>query len=280
MSTQPVTAETGPELRVYRPVKRRMKLRELWTTREVAKMIGLRDMKVKYKQAALGPLWLLIAPLGMLAAVTIAFSGVTDVNTGDVPYLLFALVGLVVWTFIQLSLSMGAQAIVGNNSLVRRSAMPRIALITGTLIGNLPPVAVMLGITLIGTLAVRGLPLQIVLLPLVIAWAVVFTFFLTMLVASVAARFRDTVAMIPLIIQAGIFVTPVGYPLEGAPQNIKFALSLNPVSGIIEAWRWVVLGSPDTNVHVIAIAGAMTVVVAVLAWHVFTRLEVTFADVV
>src|SRR3954451_14292372 len=107
-------------------------------------MIAVRDLKVKYKQAALGPLWLLIAPLGMLAAVTIAFSGVTDVDTGGTPYVLFALVGLIVWTFVQLSLTLGAMAIIANASLVRRSTVPRIALISGTMLGNLPPVLVMI----------------------------------------------------------------------------------------------------------------------------------------
>jgi lipopolysaccharide transport system permease protein len=280
MAAQPLTVEAEPGLRVYRPVKRRLRLREIWRTREVAKMIGLRDIKVKYKQAALGPLWLLIGPLGMLAAMGIAFSGVTSVNTGGIPYILFALVGLVVWTYIQLSLSIGATAIVGNSPLVRRSAMPRIALITGTLLGNLPPVVIMLLLTLVGTAVARGLPLQILLLPVAVTWAVVFTFSLTLLVSSVAARFRDTVSVMPLLVQAGIFVTPVGYPLEGAPQNIKFLLSLNPVSGIIEAWRWIVLDISHPNVTIIAIAAGLTAVIAIAGWTIFTRLEVTFADVV
>ena len=120
-----------PKVHVYKPVKRRLKVREVWSSLHVARMIGVRDIKVKYKQAALGPLWLVMAPLGMLISITIAFSGVTDVNTGDIPYLLFALVGLTVWTFIQLSASLGAAAIYGNGGLVRRSPLPRVALVTG-----------------------------------------------------------------------------------------------------------------------------------------------------
>src|SRR4051794_35141016 len=107
-----MTDVTVEEPQVYRPVKRRVRLSETWMSAGVARMIGLRDIKVKYKQAALGPLWLLIGPLGMLAAITIAFSGVTKVNTYGVPYVLFALVGLTVWTFIQLSAALGAQSIV------------------------------------------------------------------------------------------------------------------------------------------------------------------------
>src|SRR3954447_10782765 len=129
---------------VLGPTRRRVRLRDLWTTRGVAWMIGLRDIKAKYKQAALGPLWLVIAPLGLLAAVTIAFSGVTDVQTSGIPYIAFALAGLTVWVFVQLSLTIGTQVIIGNSQLVRRSTLPRLALIAGSLIGNLPPFAVML----------------------------------------------------------------------------------------------------------------------------------------
>src|SRR5689334_11053720 len=96
------TAE--PPLRVIRPVRRRIRIPDLWASLPVTRMVASRDIKIKYKQAALGPLWLLIAPLGLLAAVTIAFYGVTKVDTSGVPYVLFALVGLCVWIYIQLTL--------------------------------------------------------------------------------------------------------------------------------------------------------------------------------
>jgi lipopolysaccharide transport system permease protein len=275
--------ETEPSplpLRVYRPVKRRIRLMDLWTSRGVARMIGVRDVKVKYKQAALGPVWLLVAPLGMLAAMTIAFSGVTKVHTGGVPYVIFALVGLTVWTFIQLSLTLCAGTIVANATLVRRSPVPRLALITGALLGNLPPVTVMLTVTLVSTVVVRGLPLQALLLPVLIAWLAVFTLSLSLLLGALAARFRDVISALPLVVQAGLFVSPVGYPIQGAPANIQTFLTINPVSGLIEAWRWCLLGQPGTQWGVIAVSGAMSVVLVVLAWRVFGRLEAQFADFV
>lgn len=269
-----------PVLHEYRPVTRRLKVREIWTTAHVARMIGLRDIRVKYKQAALGPLWLLIAPLGMLVAITIAFSGVTDVNTSGVPYLPFALVGLTVWTFVQLSAALGSMAISGNGGLVRRSTVPRVALITGALLGNMPPVAIMLLACLVITLFVRGLPLQVIVLPVLIAWLVTFTLSLAMMLGAMAARFRDTIAIMPLILQAGIFVSPVGYSLEGAPASIHTLLTINPISGLIEAWRWSILDTPDPQITVILVALAWTLVLGVVAWRVFSRLEVDFADFV
>jgi lipopolysaccharide transport system permease protein len=280
MSTEAVTASAQPRPQVYKPVKSRVKVRELWTTLRLARMIGLRDIRVKYKQAALGPLWLLIAPLGMLAAITIAFSGITDVNTGDVPYVLFALVGLTVWTFVQLSAALGSGAIVNNGGLVRRSSLPRVALITGAVISNLPPAIVMFTVALLGTLVSRGLPLQALLLPVLVAWLLVFTLAFSMMLAVLAARFRDTVAILPLVLQAGIFVSPVGYSLDGAPKNIHLLLSLNPVSGIIEAWRWSMLDMPNPQWGVVGIAVIWTVVLAFVGWLTFARLEVNVADYV
>jgi ABC-type polysaccharide/polyol phosphate export permease len=272
--------EPSYEPSVNRPTRSRVRLTEMWTTLRVARMIAIRDIKTKYKQAALGPLWLLIAPLGMLVSITIAFSGVTDVDTGGIPYLDFALVGLTVWTYIQISATLGAQSIVGNSSLVRRSPMPRMALVTGSVLGNLPPVAVMFTLTIVATAITQGFPVQVVLLPLLVVWLFVFTIGLAMLLGALTVRFRDTSSALPLIIQAGIFVSPVGYPLQGAPANIHVLLALNPVSGLIEAWRWAILDLPNPQWLVIAIAGVWTVAIVGFGWRVFGRLEVKFADYV
>lgn len=278
MSGSVLDNESAHAPRVYRPVKSRVRIAELWTTRRVARMIGLRDIKVKYKQAALGPLWLLIGPLGMLVAITIAFSGVTNVDTGGIPYLLFALTGLTVWTFIQLSASLGALSIVGNASLVRRSPIPRTALVTGSMLGNFPPIAVMFTLAFVGSAVSGRLPLQALLLPVLFVWLLVFTLSLAVLLSALTARFRDTGAVLPLIIQAGIFVTPVGYSLKGSPKNIHTLLTLNPISGLIESWRWALLGLPDPQWSTIAIAAGWTVVIVALSWRTFARMEVGFAD--
>ena len=241
-------------------------------------MVASRDIKIKYKQAALGPLWLLIAPLGLLAAVTIAFYGVTKVDTSGVPYVLFALVGLCVWIYIQLTLTMAPLALVANAVLVRRSACPRIALVNATLVSNTPPLAVTLAVTLLGIAIDGRLPVQVLLLPLLIAWLVALAWGMVVLLAALAARFRDIVAVVPLIVQAGIPSSPPsGYPLQGAPANIQTLVSLNPVTGVIEAWRWALLDmSPDTTA--MGIAAVWTVLLATFGWYVFGRLEVRLAD--
>ena len=193
------------------------------------------------------------------------------------PYVLFALVGLCVWIYIQLTLTMAPLALISNAVLVRRSTCPRIALLNATLLSNAPPLGVTLGVTLIATAADGRLTAQALLLPLLIAWLVALAWGLVVLLGAVASRLRDLVSIVPLIVQAGIFITPVGYPLAGAPANIKTLVSLNPVTGVIEAWRWALLDM-SPNVTAMWIAGTWTVVLAVFAWFVFGRLEVRLAD--
>lgn len=253
-------------------------MREVWTTLPVAWMVGRRDMKIKYKQSALGPLWLVLQPLAMLIAIGVAFSAVTDVSTGDVPYVVFALVGLAVWTYVQMALTVAPNIFPSNQLVVRRSPCPRVALVTGGLIGVLPPLGVVL-VASLGAAAISGqLGIQAALLPFMVAWLVLFMWGVSLGAAALAARFRDVVAFSPLIVQAGIFITPVGYPLDTSDQ-IASVLSFNPISGIIEAWRWSLLGMPP-DPFALAIAGAWTVIIVAAGWRIFGRMETRFADYV
>lgn len=266
-------------MREATPTSTRVGLRDILPSMRVARIVGARDIKVKYKQSALGPLWLFIQPLGMLAAITIAFSGVTNVDTGDVPYVLFGLVGLCVWNFIAMTLAVAPQAFVNNSTLVRRSPAPRPAFISATVMSNMPLLGIMITITVVGSLIWGGIGVQILLLPLLIVWLLAFGWGTVLLIAPIASRFRDAIAIVPLVVQAGVFISPVGYDLESAPNNIKTLLAINPVTGIIESWRWALLGmSPDLGV--IAISLGWTVILLAVGWRIFVRMEYRLADFV
>jgi lipopolysaccharide transport system permease protein len=267
-----------PTMRVSVPMRRRVRLRDMWTSLPVGWMLGWRDMKAKYKQSALGPLWLVLQPLGMLAAITIAFSKVTSVDTGNVPYVVFALVGLAVWTYVQMTITVAPGTLQANQQVVRRSPCPRVAFVTGTLISVLPPLAVVLAASIVGAAISGSLPIEALALPLLVAWLVVLMWGFTLLVTALGGRFRDAVALAPLVVQSGIFLTPVGYPLAAAGSFAK-VLAFNPVSGVIEAWRWSLLGiAPDG--FAIGVALGETVVLALVGWYVFGRMETRFSDYV
>ncbi|MHB8694533.1 MAG: ABC transporter permease [Solirubrobacteraceae bacterium] len=129
-----------PTERLLVPARRRLRLRDNWRSRRIARVIGVRDIKVKYKQSLLGPLWLLVQPTAMLLGFALVFKGLAHVNTRGIPYWLFALIGLTVcWTYLQTVCITGANAQVSNREFLRRFTAPRVAFSNGSLLGGASP---------------------------------------------------------------------------------------------------------------------------------------------
>lgn len=278
-STQPLPP-VSTETRVAVPVKKRVKVSDIWGSRAVARVLASRDLKIKYKQSLLGPPWLVLQPLGILAALIVTFHGVASVKTGGVPYIPFALTGLAVWTLIQTTLQNGAPAFITNALLIRRVATPRIGFITGAMLANLPaPALILVGALVAILVSGQGLPLQALLLPLIIVWLLAFTFSLVAIFASLAVRFRDIQSLLPFWSQAGLFLTPVGYSLASAPGKVETVLSFNPLTGMHELMRWCLLDTPATALPLI-VSAIGSVIVIWGGWQLFGRLETTFADVI
>lgn len=262
------------------PARSRVRLSGLWTSMPLARMLAVRDFKARYKQSALGPLWLVIQPLGMLGAFTVVFGGVAEVDTQGVPYALFAVVGVTVWTFISTALGTGVRAHVANQKLIKLVPCPRIAFVTANTLATLPYLAAPLLLTFVAiALAGHPLPIEVLALPLIAVWLCGIVFALTLLLSAVNVRFRDVGQMIPFVLQGGLFLTPVAYPLAEGGASLQTVLAFNPLTGVLEAWRWSLLGtSPDELALIVATAA--TPVLFATAWYVFTRLETRFADVI
>jgi lipopolysaccharide transport system permease protein len=214
----------------------------------------------------------------MLVALFVAFDRVGNVSTGGIPYGIFALVGLTVWSYFQAGLNMGLLSVVSNSQYVKRTACPRIAFPVGSLIAALPNLA----ITLVASLAVTAvfgyLSPRVLLLPAAIAWLFLCAVAMITLLSALAVRYRDLQSLVPFILQVGVFVTPIGYSLASVSDPLAVVLSLNPFTGIIEAWRWMILGVNNVNELAIGLAAGITVALLIVAWRVFTRLEVLMAD--
>jgi lipopolysaccharide transport system permease protein len=266
--------------RLIVPTGKRVRLREIFTTWEVAKVLVVRDLQSRYKQSALGPIWLAVQPLAMAGGFTVVFSGVADVQTEGVPYVLFSLVGVTVWLTIQMSVLWGTRTIAANKILVQSVPVPRIALITASILTVVPQFAFTLLLSLLATVALdRGVRLEWLALPALTLWLFLFLLFLILPLASWHARYRDVGSTVPFLFQAALFLSPVAYPLSEAGETLQALLALNPATGLIEAWRWSILGSsPDTLS--LALAGAWTLVIAAFGWRTFAKAEVKFADVV
>src|SRR3954449_3124460 len=210
---RPPRALEEPAERVVAPAKRRLKLRDVFGEASVIRVLATRDFKVKYKQSLLGPLWLVFQPLALLAGFLVAFRGLANVQAG-VPYTVFALVGLSGWTFFQASMTIGAASLVSSVTLIRFTPCPRLAFPIAGIVASLPAWAVATAGAL-GAAAVTGtLSPRALLLPLGLVWLFLLTWGFVAVAATLTARFRDMLSALPFLLQVGVFLAPVGYPLH------------------------------------------------------------------
>ncbi len=259
------------------PTKARVRLADLSTYGPLVRVLASRDLKARYKQSALGPAWVVFQPLALLAAFTVGFKGVAHVNTGGVPYVLFALAGLAVWTYFQAVTMVATGSIVNNYSLVRWTACPRLALPLAALVSNLPSFLIP-GLAAITVAAVAGyLWVGSLLLPLMCLWLLALVGACAVLLAAITVRARDVLSVVPFMLQVTLFLAPVAYPTTELSPVLRAIISINPLTGLLDAWRWSLLGTKPNSTAVI-ISLALTAIGVALAWRMFTRLEVRMAD--
>lgn len=267
-----------PPERVIRPAIRRLKFRDLLGEIQIIRVLAARDLKVKYKQSIFGPLWVVFQPVALLAGFVVGFRSLGNVETGNVPYVVFALVGLSVWAFFQASMTIGTACIVSNIQYVRFTPCPRVAFPPAAIIASLPAFAVTgTGAVLIAAMT-GSLSPRAVFLPLVLVWLVGLTLGFVLISSSLAVRYRDINNALPFFLQVGVFLAPVGYPVEALSPVVRVIVSLNPLTGILEAARWSVLSGYAPAGLPILLAAATSVLLGVAGWRVFTRLETTMAD--
>jgi lipopolysaccharide transport system permease protein len=267
----------SPTTRLITPVKRRVRPGDLLREVPVIRVLAARDFKVKYKQSLLGPLWLVFQPLALLAAFLVAFQGLADVQSG-VPYVVFALVGLSAWSFFQASMTIGTASFISNITLVRFTPCPRLAFPVASIVASLPAYAVTMLATLIVAATTGVLSLRALLLPFGLAWLFLLTAGVVAIASSIAVRYRDTLSAMPFLLQVGVFLAPIGYPLSELSTTVRTLLDLNPLTGLIEAWRWMILDGYIPSFEPIGVSLLATPLVLFVGWRIFARLEITMAD--
>jgi ABC-type polysaccharide/polyol phosphate export permease len=267
-----------PVERVVKAAKRRLRLRDLVNEAPIVRVLAARDLKVKYKQSVLGPLWLVFQPLALLAGFVLAFKGLAGVQTSGVPYALFALVGLSVWSFFQAALMIGAASLLTNMNFIRYTPCPRPAFPLAAIIASLPSYAVTAGGAVVAAAAAGWLSPRVVLLPLALLWLLLLTLGVVAIASSTAVRYRDVNSALPFLLQVGVFFAPVGYSLAQLSPTVRDLVYLNPLTGIIEASRWMVLSGYTPSRGPIVVSLAATLVVVIVGWQLFSRREPVMAD--
>ena len=262
------------------PSARRVRVRDVFASLTIATVFALRDFQSRYKQSLLGPVWLIVQPLTMIAGFTVIFGGVAEIDSQGVPYVLFSTVGITVWLTFQMAVLYGTRCIVANKGIVKSLPVPRVAFVTATLLGSLPQFVFMVVLSVISVLVAGiGIGPHLLLLPVCIAWLLVFCYVVVLPLCTWHVRYRDVGATVPFLFQAGLFLSPVAYPITEAPPTLATFLELNPISGLIELWRFALLGTSPSELALVA-GAVWTVALGLFGWRTFARAEVRFADVV
>jgi lipopolysaccharide transport system permease protein len=197
-----------------------------------------------------------------------------------VPYAVFALVGLAVWSFFQAAMTIGTASLITNVNYVRFTPCPRPAFPIAAVIASVPAFGVTAAGALVAAAATGDLSPRVVLLPLGFLWLTVLTLGIVAISSSLAVRYRDMLSALPFLLQVGLFFAPIGYSLASLSHTLRVLVDLNPLTGVIEATRWIMLSGYEPSFEPVAFGLVETVLIAAIGWRVFSRLETTMADVI
>jgi lipopolysaccharide transport system permease protein len=255
-------------------------LGELWHFRELLYFLTLRDIKVRYKQTLMGVAWVIIQPLLTVLIFTLVFNRFVHLDTGSLPYPLFALSGLLLWLFFANAVTNSTHSLVSNANLITKVYFPRMFIPAASVGAGLLDLGVaFLLLVVLGFYYGVALTLQVLLLPLFILLIALLALGVGLLSAAVTVKYRDLRHALPFIIQLWMFASPVIYPASIVPPRWRWLVIINPVAGIIEGFRAAITGQPFAWNH-IAVSLIITLVVLLGAIYIFRRFEDTFADVV
>lgn len=280
MSAEPVRTHTL----VIRPPGRSFSvgLRELWEGRELAFFLTWKTIKVRYKQTGLGIAWALVQPFFMMVVFTIFFGRLAKIPSNGLPYPIFVYTALLPWTFFATSLTQSANSLVGNASMLQKVYFPRLALPLSAVLAALVDFGLAF-LILFGMMAYYGIypdPVAVILgLPLFLALAIVTALGVGLVLAGLNVRYRDVQYTLPFLVQLWLLATPVAYPATLLDEPWRTILGVNPMAGVVEGFRWALLGQDPPGALVFVSAG---IALALLAGGLvyFRRVQTLLADVI
>jgi lipopolysaccharide transport system permease protein len=260
-------------------------LRELWRYRELLYFLVWRDLKVRYKQTALGVLWAVLQPTAIMITFSIFFHRLAELGSGGLAYPLYVFAGVIPWIFLANAITAAGQSIVGNQDLVTKLYFPRVIIPMSAVAAALVDFAVAFGVLLI-LIPCYGWPLTWALL-----WVPAVVFLLTvtalgagMLLAALTVAYRDFRHVVPFLVQLWMFATPTIYMKENLHLNPRWSVVLpfNPADGLITTFRSVALGTEfDSNsAYGLLVSGAVGLVLFAVGCLYFRRVERSFADII
>jgi len=253
----------------------------IWRFRYLLLFLVWRDVKSRYKQALFGFAWAMLTPTFQALVFWLVFGILFKIPTGNVPYLPLVFCGFIFWNFFSQSVSSATLSITGNSNLVTKVAFPKEILILSSILGRIPDLIASL-IVLLTILAFYhiGLSVHILWVIPVLIIEMVLALAVGMFLASINVYFRDITAVVPILLMAWLFLTPVIYPLESIPQQYQLYAKFNPMTGILEGLRSAVIsGTPPERISML-FSISITFIFVIISYLLFKKLEKGFSDII
>jgi lipopolysaccharide transport system permease protein len=267
---------------VIQPTKRwsLLSFKDIWAYRELLFFLTWRDVKVRYKQTALGAAWAILQPLFMMIIFTIFFGRLAGVGSSGIPYPVFALAGLVPWTFFSNAITASGNSLVGSANLITKVYFPRLIVPTAAMLAGLVDFVLAFILLVLLMFYYQIVPtIQLLFLPVLVLLTALFSLGVGTWFSALNVKYRDVRFALPFLIQLWLFVSSVILPSTAIPLKWRWLLTLNPMSGIIEGYRSALFGLPF-DWPTLGIASALTILTLVFAIYAFARVERSFADII
>jgi lipopolysaccharide transport system permease protein len=257
-----------------------LQLGELWKYRELLYFLTWRDIKVRYKQTALGALWAIIQPLLTMVVFSVIFGQLAGLPSEGIPYPIFTYTALLPWQLFAFSLANSSNSLVGSQNLVSKVYFPRLVIPIASVLPGLVDFAISF-VVLLGMMAFYQVPLtiRVLSLPLFLVLAIVTALGVGIWLSALNVEYRDVRYVVPFLTLFWQYATPVAYSSSLIPEKWRVLYGLNPMTGVVEGFRWALLGKGDVgNLLLVSVAIILVLLITGLAY--FRRMEASFADVI
>jgi lipopolysaccharide transport system permease protein len=289
MSETSITPHNPEEVLFLRPTRgwSALNLGDLWRYRELIYFLIWRDVKVRYKQTALGASWAILQPFITMVVFTLLFGRLAKMPSDGIPYPLFSYTGLLPWGLFTKAIGDAGRSMVTNRSMITKVYFPRLSIPLASVLGGLVDFGlaflVLIGMILVYN-NVPALDYQVVItpailtLPLFLLLALITSLGVGLWLSALNVQYRDVNYILPFLTQFWLFITPIAYPASMIPEKWQLLYSLNPMTGVVEGFRWALLGVKEAPGPMVIVSSIIAILLLVTGLFYFRRMERTFAD--
>lgn len=259
----------------------RLNVRDLWNYRELLQILVWRDVSVRYKQTILGAAWAILQPLLTMVVFSVFFGKLAKMPSDGIPYPIFAYTALLPWQLFSYSLTESSNSLVANQQLLTKVYFPRLVIPVSAVLSGLVDFFVAFVVLLAMMFYYKTIPtIAIVTLPLFILLLMATALSAGLWLSALNVQYRDVRYTIPFLTQFLLFVTPIAYPSSLVPENLRLLYGLNPMAGVVEGFRWALLGSTRPPSGLLVVSSGIVFLSLIGGLFYFRRTEKTFADIV